>query len=179
MKAFKKIGLILVLVLVTAMGLALHYYLPKTEKVIVVGTEVKWNDATKLATEKDVRYIFTKRHNSHKALVFRNEDMPWPPYFKFDSGDLSGQAVALQKTQPEPVALVTYYGWRIHFLSLYPNATHLEVVAADYKHTPWFNWIFLSALGVFILWSLFRIRTLIRKWRKKNGDAPSKDTPVG
>lgn len=171
MTVFKKILYALVFLLVAAVVATFHYYLPRTEKVNVVGTEVKWTDESKLTAAQDVRYIFTKRYDSHKALVFRNEDMPWPPYFKFDSGDLSGQAVALEKTTPPPVALITYYGWRIPFLSMYPNATHLEVVAADYQHIPWFNIVFLVGLAILLFWLWFKTKRVIRQWKMKKTTA--------
>ncbi|MCB0408417.1 MAG: DUF1523 family protein [Bdellovibrionales bacterium] len=159
MEILKRVGKSFIGIMILIFALSLYYYLPKTEIVHVVGTEVKWIDKKgneKLA--KDVRYIFTKDAKTNKASVFRNEDMPWPPYFKFDSGDLSGQAMALEKTQPLPTALVTYYGWRIQLFSLYPNAVAIEAVEAGYQHIPWFNIIFLSALLILLGWMWWKIK---------------------
>ena len=131
---------------------ALHYYLPSTVLVQVVGTEVKRVEK-KLKSKKtsDICYVIARRLNDEKTLVFRNEDMPWPPYLKFDSSDLSGKAIDWSDKTPRPIVLLTYYGWRIPFLSMHPNTTSLKQVNADYSHIPWFNIIFISILVILFI----------------------------
>lgn len=112
---------------------ALDYVLPKTSLVVVTGTEVKRMDAPQEGKSpapvptRDVRFIMTADPETGVARVFRNEDAGlWPPYFKFDSADLAAEAAMLaRKDAGEPVA-VTHYGWRIHLLDMFPNATSIR-----------------------------------------------------
>jgi hypothetical protein len=160
MSPIKKIGYGLLALIILAIALAFHYYLPATEKVKLVGTEVKRMDKKKGETTetRDIRFIVTRELVTDETMMFRNEDMPWPPYFKFDSGSLSGKAMTMKESKPDGVVLVTYYGWRIPLISLYPNATDLDAVDRNYEHMPWFNIVFLSLLFVFLLWGFLRLR---------------------
>ena len=61
---------------------------------------------------------------------------------------------------------VTHYGWRIAWLSIYPNAVSVRIVEGpDVSIFPWVNIVILSVL-VFLLfmirrmWLQFRERTL-------------------
>jgi membrane protein implicated in regulation of membrane protease activity len=59
--------------------------------------------------------------------------------------------------------VITHYGWRNEFLSVFPNAVALRAVAGSDapKGTPWVNIIVLLALGVllsaiWVRWRRFR-----------------------
>lgn len=133
----------------------LHYYLPQHDVVEVVGSQVKRmdqgeNPATGAPVTRDVRYINTEAPDG-TVRVYRNEDTGWgwPPYFKFNSGDLTAEAQALADT--EEWTLVTHYGWRIQFLDMFPNVVGMRGVAEpDSRPFPWFNTIFLSGLAVLL-----------------------------
>ncbi|NUN06291.1 MAG: DUF1523 family protein [Bdellovibrio sp.] len=74
-------------------SLFFYYYLPKTKDVFVAGTEVKRTTSNNRSANKalkDVRHVVDRAVGGGETLVFRNEDIPWPPHFKFNSGDLAG-----------------------------------------------------------------------------------------
>jgi hypothetical protein len=168
------IGLLLALLVV----LFLVYFLPATEKVRITGTEVKRMDAEvagRTAT-RDVRYIVTQSVNDGKTLVFRNEDTRWgwPPYLKFNSGDLMGKAVNLQGDQGDAVVLVTYYGWRLSLLDLYPNVLQLELKHRDHVHIPVFNIVVVVLLLAVAVYGYLRFRRLRKWWRhRRQKNSPS------
>jgi len=156
--------------------LFLHYNLPQHDIVRVVGTEVTRVDKPKgafgvgdqdVGTERretiDVRYISTMRP-SGKPMVYRNQDTGWgwPPYFKFDTGDLmaTAQDLAARNDKNEEIWVdVKHYGWRIKLFSLYPNAiTIKEVDGPNARVIPFFNIVFLIIFfGILLfLWMLWR-----------------------
>ncbi len=146
---------------VVAIVLFLHYNLPRTDVVQIVGTDIKRTDSNKkdeVAT-RDVRFITSIMRNG-KTRVYRNEDTGWgwPPYFKFNSADLTGQAQSLASETEKPWVLVTYYGWRSTVLSLFPNAIGIEKVDKDYRHLPLFNIFFLLALAIGAFFLVRRVR---------------------
>ena len=142
------------------------YNLPRTVKVHVTGNEVvrrnvEQEDGT--TRVQDVNYI-TAEDLDGEPRIFRNLDTGWgwPPYFKFDSGNLLAQANNLAIDDPPSIALVRYYGFRIPVLSLVPNAVSMRVVTADHTNLPVFNIAFAIAHIVLIGWGALRIR----QWRR-------------
>lgn len=130
---------------------------------------------------RDVLFINTVRPNG-KPYVYRNEDTGWiwPPYFKYDSSNLQAQAVDLRSTSGAPQWVsVTSYGWRVSWLSVYPNAISIKPVAGPEVRA--FNWpaiIILLMLGALLtliwrMWNQFRQRSLDPAWRRidAEGDA--------
>ena len=120
------------------------------------------------AITRDVRFINAVRPND-RVIVYRNEDTGWiwPPYFKFASQNLQAEADDLRSTKEKPQwVVVTHYGWRIPFLSIYPNAIKIKAASGpDVTVIPWFNIIFFVFLAVvlFLLWRMlaqFRERTV-------------------
>ncbi|MDO5528832.1 MAG: DUF1523 family protein [Paracoccus sp. (in: a-proteobacteria)] len=118
--------------------------------------------------QRDVRYIDTVRPNG-RVRVYRNEDTGWvwPPYFKYDSSNLHARATDLQSSSGAPQWVsVTSYGWRIPWLTAYPNAVSINpVVTADERPLNWPALAVLVALGLFLallwrLWNRFQRRTL-------------------
>lgn len=179
--AMKKIKFGMAIFLLAAVALFLFYNLPRTVVVQISGTDMKRVDRAsgkvveRQATDDarrgtlqtyDVRYINSVARNG-KTRVFRNEDTGWgwPPYFKFNSADLTAQAQAYASVPEKPWVLVKYYGWRIRIFSMFPNAVSLRTVDRDYNHFPLFNVVFISLLvvAVFVVWR--KIRKLIKRRR--------------
>lgn len=168
------------LILFIAGAIFLNYFLPSRDIVQIAGTEVKrvdiekgtpfW-DRTDIGTNdertRDVRFINASYGNG-KTRVYRNEDTGWgfPPYLKFDSGDLTAQAQSLSKMDDQWVA-VRHYGWRIKLFSIFPNATSIKPVSGpDVVLIPWFNIVFIGLL--LLLW--FTIWRKLRTWKAKRID---------
>lgn len=116
----------------------LDYYLPSRELGIITGTEVKRMDSKGVVNKdtiadgstRDVYFISVNRawqdpNEKLKVHVFRNEDTGWFPfYFKFNSADVQAFAQAMQ--QKERLAVITYYGWRFNFFSMFPNIVNIK-----------------------------------------------------
>lgn len=164
---------IVLLIIALFAGISLYYYLPTHDIVQIVGTDVKrmdidkkkswfWDKAdagTEDNATRDVRFINSTRPNG-KPRVYRNEDTNWsfPPYFKFDSGDLNSQAQDLAK-RDEVWVSVKHYGWRIKLFSIFPNAVKIKKVdGPNARIIPWFNIVFLLFLFllIFSIWRFFR-----------------------
>jgi hypothetical protein len=62
---------------------------------------------------------------------------------------------------------VRYYGWRVPFLSMFPNAVSMRPApSVDVRLIPWFNIVLLSLLGA-LVWA---IAARIRRWRRRRAD---------
>lgn len=163
---------VLMATLVIIIILFIHYNLPHTDVVQIVGTDIKRTDSRskeELVT-RDVRFI-TALTLDDEARVYRNEDTGWgwPPYLKFNSADISGQAQMLAGEDEKSWVLVTYYGWRVTIFSIFPNAISLKKVDKDYFHLPLFNIFFVLALAVglfFIVLGVRKIRSSMRAKRQ-------------
>ena len=187
-------------ILILALGLVLHYSLPQHDMVRITSTEIirtdleGWNryfyaqgDAGSIAAgqTRDIRLINTQKRetwllgfiprDSEEVMVYRNEDTGWgyPFYFKFDSADLQAEAANLARG--DEWAVMTHYGWRIRWASIYPNAVSLRPVAGpDVTVIPWFNIAFLVLLvfvlvGLRAMWAQFRER-MVDPLMDKTGD---------
>jgi Protein of unknown function (DUF1523) len=164
----------LALLVVAVVAGFLHYYLPGTDVVRITGTDVKRMDdhgdrpvrkGMPVAT-RDVRFINTVTHNG-RVRVYRNEDTGWgwPPYFKFDSADITAKATAVLKSPHDQWVAVTSYGWRIQLLSMFPNITSVKVVPKGYHQIPYFDIAFFLALGAGIFFVVRWFRRFIEKLR--------------
>lgn len=160
MKAIRIIKYSVLAIAAIAAAAFLHYNLPHTDVVQITGTDVKRidrQDTVQGQRTRDVRYLSTVNRDG-KVRVFRNEDTGWgwPPYFKFDSADLTAKAQTIMQDPNRPWVRVRYYGWRIKIFSLFPNAVSLKVVDKDYTHIPVFNIVFLILLAslafLFLRW---------------------------
>ncbi|MFT6076741.1 MAG: hypothetical protein ACJAZ1_003678 [Yoonia sp.] len=194
MRRLKIIFRVVVLVLA---GSFLHYVLPQHDIVQVSQAEPRRTDfgsfnrwfyaqadsGSAERDDRDIFYIFTEKRQtfllgfvpreSMETMVYRNEDTGWiwPPYFKFDSSNLHGQATtqARKDVQSEGGnwAVITHYGWRIPFLSIFPNAVGIKSVAGpDVQITPWFNIFFF----VFLMVAIVFIRAMWRQFRERSVD---------
>ena len=188
MQRFKTILRVTVLLLA---GLFFHYVLPQHDIVRVTSTEIirtdfsSWNrlfyaQADSGATEqptRDLRLINTDKQKTFLlgfvprdrtgVMVYRNEDTGWiwPPYFKFDSSDLQAEAASLARG--DEWAVITHYGWRIRWASIYPNAVAVRPVSGpDVTIIPWFNIFFFIALAAGLLF----MRAMWRQFRERSID---------
>jgi hypothetical protein len=169
-------------VLILIVGGFLHYTLPQHDIVRITGT---YNRLTTVGENsifyatpdagtgestvtRDIRFIEAVRPNG-RVIVYRNEDTGWvwPPYFKYDSSNLQAEASNLKSPADAPVWVsVTHYGWRIAWLSIYPNAVAVRTVAGpDVSIFPWVNIVILTALAFLLfmlrrMWLQFRERTI-------------------
>lgn len=164
-------------------GLFLHYTLPQHDivritntynRLTTVGSENSWAYASpdsgtaESGTTRDIRFI-EAAYPDGSVIVYRNEDTGWvwPPYFKYDSSNLQAQAGNLKSLASAPTWVsVTHYGWRIAFLSIYPNAIGVkEVAGPDVRIIPYVPIIvlLLLAFGYVMLrrmWAQFLERTV-------------------
>ncbi len=161
----------------------LHYTLPQHDIVRITNT---YNRLTTVSVEnswayaspdvgtgegtqtRDIRFIDAAFANG-KVIVYRNEDTGWvwPPYFKYDSSNLQAEATNLKSATAVPQwVVVTHYGWRAPWLSIYPNAVKVRAVdGPDVTIIPWVNIIILALLGIALLmlrrmWLQFRERMI-------------------
>lgn len=158
----------------------LHYTLPQKDIVWVQGTEIIRQDFSGInrifyakadtssadnTVNRDLRLINTTRENG-RVQVYRNEDtgFGWPPYFKLDSSNLQAEAQGAVSTKAAPGwYLMTHYGWRNEWLTIYPNAVALKSIAGPEvgKPIPWVNIFILVLLAavfyaVWVRWRRFR-----------------------
>ena len=172
-------------------GLFLHYVLPQHDVVKVTSTEIIRTDFSNLnrmfyaqadsgsaeQPTRDLRLINTQKQDtfllgfvqrdSSGVMVYRNEDTGWiwPPYFKFDSADLQAEAANLARG--DEWAVVTHYGWRVRWASIYPNAVGVRTISGpDVSIIPWFNIFFF----VFLMVAVAFLRAMWRQFRERSVD---------
>jgi len=163
---YVKWGLIGLLVLLIA-GF-LHYTLPGRDIVRITSTETRRIDfgensifwaapdvGTAAGATRDVRFINAVKPDGG-IIVYRNEDTGWgwPPYFKLDSSNLQAEAEDAKSTPEQPKWLVvTHYGWRSEFLTIYPNAVGVRPAAGpEERLIPWLNLVILAILAALAFW---------------------------
>jgi len=187
----RRIRIIFRVCLFLLFGAFFHYVLPQHDIVRVTSTEIIRTDFsafnrmfyaqadsgnTELAT-RDLRLINTEKQqtfllgfvprDSTGVMVYRNEDTGWiwPPYFKFDSSDLQAEAASLARG--DEWAVITHYGWRIRWASIFPNAVAIEPVEGpDVRIIPWFNIFFFIFLGI----AFFFVRAMWMQLRERTVD---------
>lgn len=181
------------IILFLVFGLLFHYVLPQHDVVKITSTEVIRQDFTAInrifyaqadsgnaeLTTRDLRLVNTTKRKTfllgfipreaEKVMVYRNEDTGWiwPPYFKFDSSDLQAEASATVSTPDhEQWAIITHYGWRNRFFTVFPNAVGIKPIEGpDVRIIPWFNIFFfafllIAALFIRAMWRQFRERSI-------------------
>lgn len=151
-----------------------HYTLPQHDTVRIVDIDVARMDTGGVDTQgnaltRDVRFIYALFPDGDE-IEYRNEDTDWgfPFYFKFDSARLANQAANLKSTEANPTwVIVRHYGWRIPWLSMFPNALSVwQAEGPEDEVFPWFSVIFLTVLvvGILVLRRVFLI------WRRRHVD---------
>lgn len=176
-------------VLFVIAGLYLHYTLPQHDVAKVTGIsdrlerlsgfqQIFYNQVDLGSAEgdmRDLRLINTVKvdtwflglwRSGERVMVYRNEDTGvYPPYFKFDSSDLEAEASAL--AGKEQWVSITHYGWRMRFLSIYPNAISIKPVSGpEYRPFPWFNLFFFA----FLIVGFFFVRAMWRQFVERTVD---------
>lgn len=159
----------------------LHYTLPQTDIVRIVGTENRRIDfgenswfwaspdvGTAATGSRDVFFI-NAVYPDGDTMEYRNEDTGWgwPPYFKMDSFSTQTQAKELISSPSAPVwVAVTHYGWRNQLFTIFPNAVSVrQVESPDVRIIPWVNIVILTALAILFwmarrMWLQFRERMI-------------------
>lgn len=169
-------GWILTICVWTLIATTFHYTLPQRDIVRISDTYEKrvdfgensifWASADSgtdhTASNRDVLFI-QARLQSDEPMVYRNEDTgwAWPPYFKFDTANLQADAAELKSTPEAPKwALMTHYGWRNQFFSIFPNAISIEPIAGPEvgKPIPWVNILILTLFAAvyYTIWTRWR-----------------------
>lgn len=158
----------------------LHYNLPQTDVVRIVGTDTRRMDfggnaffwsapdaGTAAGPTRDVKFIETVLYGSGRVMVYRNEDTGWgwPPYFKFNSFNLQAQASNLISTEATPRwVVITHYGWRNEFFTIFPNAIAIRPTDdPEALRIPWVNIVILTLLAALLLW----LRALWRRFHRR------------
>ncbi len=182
MRVVKWVALLLVLAIVASF---LGYVLPKREVVYITDAYNRFVEPGELrgvralrgqevATTEgrmgaDVLFI-VGRSRDGDLWELRNEDtgFGFPPYFKFDTATLDNQAREAISSQDNPRwMIIRYYGWRIPFLSMFPNAVSMEPAPSrDVRLIPWFNIIFVT-LVIAVVWA---IAARVARWRQRRRD---------
>lgn len=163
----KRLKLAALGILIAVLGMGLHYILPQVDVVNIVGAEVKRVDGP--SSNKDVYQIMAKKKNG-KSAVYRNQDALI--YLKFTSANLQTDAASFAKKDEDTFVALRHYGWRIPFLSIFPNAVSAWEVEADYKHTPVFNVVFLTSLLALFFLARRRLRRLFSRRVTSEGSEP-------
>jgi len=138
------------------------YSLPRHMKAHVTGIEVTRRDvegADGRIRTNDIRYVMVEDLDG-QAHMFRNQDTGWgwPPYFKFDSGDIAAQAQSYSVANAEDVVLIKYYGFRIRLFSSFANILSMRTVPVNHQPIPWTVIVVLFAHVVVVggLWIVLR-----------------------
>ncbi|MGF1550951.1 MAG: DUF1523 family protein [Paracoccaceae bacterium] len=158
-----------VVVILLAITAVLHYHIPRREVVRVLANEIIRVDyettnaqGEPVTRTRDVRQIYAEEPDG-ETMEFNNTDAPL--YLKFDSANLTAKAEQLvsrssNQSNTTPVenkwAVVTYYGWRIEFLSWFPNAIDIRRAEGPEENLlPW-HWIAIGIVLVvlLVLWRL-------------------------
>ena len=158
-------------VVVIGVGLGLHWTLPKREIVRITGTDVVRMDVEETNAQGDAvtrsrdRRLINAVTPGGEPEVFRNEDTGWgwPPYFKFDSADLAAEAEDAASTRDDPRwVILRHYGWRVTFLSVFPNALSIHPAEGpDQRLIPWFNIAALVVVAALLLLLRRKLRGLL------------------
>ncbi|MDU8910838.1 DUF1523 family protein [Aestuariicoccus sp. MJ-SS9] len=174
-----------ILIFWALVAMVLHYTLPQRDIARITDTYVERIDFGENSifwahpatgdnpnpVNRDVFFIQAFR-TDNRPMIYRNEDTGWgwPPYFKFDTSNLQAEASDLESKSTGGAAqwaLITHYGWRNEFLSIYPNAISVRAVPGpDYqKGVNWVNVVILVTLAgliwaIWVRWRRFRMNRI-------------------
>ncbi len=166
----------LALILLAPATLFLHFYLPRSVIVQAESTDVKRLDRdnnrigqtdVKPGANRDVFLINTSVPGTDEVLVFRNEDTNWgfPFYFKFNDSDIN--ALAHKFGAEKALVKITYYGFRIQLLSMWPNVVKIERAEPGDSTFPLARVLILAILFSLICLVYWKLRGLFSRLFKK------------
>lgn len=146
-----------------------NYVTPAYNATYVTGLEVKRVDKDGPITKanpadgptRDVYYIYTKKEEGAKPMVYRNEDTRWgfPFYFKFGSADLQANASGFQENKQ--LVQVKSYGWRLKMWDEYPNIVSIKPLdKVEDLGRPWLAY----TLYVLLLIAFVVVVQFVRGW---------------
>ncbi|MEL6196823.1 MAG: DUF1523 family protein, partial [Pseudomonadota bacterium] len=129
--------------------------------VIREDVETTTADGSTVVRTRDIRQIYAATPDGDQR-VFNNVDAPF--YLKFDSADLTAKAEQYVDASKGTFAVIKYYGWRVQFLSWFPNAISIrEAEGPDEQLSPWLN--LAIVIGIFVgLGMLYRV--IVIQWRR-------------
>lgn len=146
-KRLKSLAIAAAVILTVGLLALLHYHLPRGEVVTLTGTEVMRfrggvdeaavDQVPKGGASHDVRLVYARSLDRASVRSYRNEDAIW--YGKFDSGTLTSQVQAIlsdQQKGQEVFVLAVTQGWRVEWMSMYPNLLSVMAVEKDYVYWP-------------------------------------------
>ena len=141
-----------------------HYIVPQTDIVRAVGVETKRVDldgnstAGTAPSTRDVYFVQTEQIDNQSPMVYRNEDNIF--YAKWNSADVQARAQSL--AADKDIVSVRHYGWRIPFLSFFPNALSIKPADEGQSGTPYLFYIVLALVWGGIFWIYRKIIRFIR-----------------
>lgn len=144
------------LLVIAIVGAFLHYHLPRRDVVRILANEIIRVDyettnaqGETVTRTRDIRQIYAETPDG-ETMEFNNVDAPL--YLKFDSANLTAKAEQFSGDGPPKWAVMTYYGWRIEFISWFPNAIAIrQAEGPDEDLFPWLNITILTIAVVLIL----------------------------
>lgn len=174
---------VVAILVVAVAGAFLHYVLPKREVVTITSAYNRFVEPGEIRGLRSLGrtqaqagrpgvdvFFINARSRTGRLMEFRNEDtgFGFPPYFKFNSATLHNRAQEAVSTPDNPRWMVIrYYGWRVPFLSMFPNAVGLEPAESrDMRLIPWFNIVVLTLLAA-LIWAVW---ARVRRWRRRRMD---------
>ncbi|MEM6357340.1 MAG: DUF1523 family protein [Pseudomonadota bacterium] len=146
-----------------ALGLAIFvalvsYYVPQRDVVRITHTdttleEYETTDAAgnPVTRTRDVQRLYTSGRDG-EPRVYRNADAPF--YLKFDSANLTARATDLASATGDDGrwVVVTHYGWRVTFMSWFPNAIGIREASGPDEPVPWWpNVLIVTAIVIVLL----------------------------
>ncbi len=161
---------LLALIVIAPVGVFLDFFLPRSSILQVTSTDVRRLDndnnqvgqTVKIGTEtRDVFFINTTVPGTDQVRVFRNEDtnFGWPFYLKFNDSDINAKAAKL--AVDKAYAKVTYYGYRIQILSMWPNVVSIERAELGDSTFPWGRLVFFVLVGSLIGYVWWKVRGFV------------------
>lgn len=153
----------------TVTGTAVHYAVPQTDVVRVVGVETKRVDVEGASSSggtpatRDVYFVQAETVEGANPMVYRNEDKLL--YLKWNSADVQARSQSLAADQQ--LVAIRHYGWRVRLFSAFPNVLSVKPVATAYSPIPYF---FLTVLA--LVWGamFFGYRKISSKFQSVGGN---------
>lgn len=157
----------------TVSGAAVHYAVPQTDVVRVVGVEAKRVDVEGASASggtpatRDVYFVQAETIEGASPMVYRNEDKFI--YLKWNSADVQARSQSLAADQQ--LVAIRHYGWRVRLFSAFPNVLSVSPVETTYSPIPLFFMTVLALVwgGMFLFY-----RKISNKFRSIGSNRPAR-----